>query len=387
MGWSILRGNRLFKFVDRYVGIFFCFYLGLVARVLKIISKSKIHEVPSSILIIKLSAMGDTVLLIPALRALRERYPGIFISIVVTYVNKEVVENCPYLNELILFDLKEYFKNPLKILLFLKKLRRGKNLLAFDFDQWLRISPLLSYFSGAKERIGFKTAKQERHFLYTKIVSHSKKRHEVECFLDLIRALDIKIRDRSLRLWIERGDEDYTQSLLHINRITADDLLIDIHPGCGGIYGYPRQWDEKRYVKVANYLIQNYKARIVLTGGKEEINLVEGIASLMKIKPLIVAGRLSFGQLVALIKRCCFTLSGNTGIIHLASAVGTPSVVLHGPTNVQKWGPVDKKCIVVKAKIPCSPCLYLGFEYGCKKHTCMDLISVDEVTTSTSVPN
>jgi len=187
-----MRGNKLFKVIDRLLGIPLCFILGKIKT-------CRPSHLPKSILLIKLSALGDTILLIPALRAIRKAYPKSFIGLIVTEANYQVIEGCPYIDELIFLDIK----NPGRFIGFILNLRRKRFDLAIDFDQWLRLSPILAWLSGAKIRLGFKTEGQYRHYLYTAYIDHTRDKHEVLSFLSLLSLLKIETEDTHLEIWLE----------------------------------------------------------------------------------------------------------------------------------------------------------------------------------------
>ncbi len=371
-----MRGNRLFRLLDRYIGIPLCFILGIFAK----IHRSSLPNRPSSILIIKLSAMGDTILLIPSLRLLREEYPKSYITIVVTTINKEVVEGCPYVDETICLDIGSCSKNPIRFIRLISILQKKKIDLVLDFDQWLRLSPLISYFSGGKERIGFRTEGQYRHYLYTVAVTHRRDKHEVECFIEIIKRLGIEVQDYTLEIWLE-DDEGFIKDLQKKNEIREEDLVIAIHPGCPP-HGWQREWGVENYAQLADRLIARYQCKIVLTGSQGEIETVKRMEKLMKYRPIVLAGRVSLKQLATLLKRCQLLICGNTGVMHLAAACHTSTIGLHGPTDPKRWGCWGGEHIVIQSRLPCTPCLYLGFEYGCKNPHCMDTITVEEVVSA-----
>ena len=124
--------------------------------------------------------MGDTILMVPALRALRQAYPKAVIKIIVTSINREILADCPYVDELIYLDLENILKNPLRLHRFIRKLRKEKFDLALDFDQWLRLSPLLAFFSGAEQRVGFRTAGQQACMGYVQRKAEVLRRDGVE---------------------------------------------------------------------------------------------------------------------------------------------------------------------------------------------------------------
>ncbi len=358
-----MRGNRLFKAIDRYIGIPLCFILS------KIQTRKPSHS-PKSILLIKLSALGDTILLIPALRAIRKAYPTSFIGLIATEVNYQVLEGCPYINERIFLDIK----NPGRFIGFILNLWRKRFDIAIDFDQWIRLSPILAWLSGAKIRLGFRTEGQHRHYLYTATIEHTRDKHEVLSFLSLLSLLKIEAKDTALEIWLE--DKTFLEDFMLVNQI-KERCLIGIHPGVPS-HGKARQWDKKNYAELSDRLQKGYKLRVVITGSSNETSLIQEIAKLMETKPVIFVGK-PLSQLTSLIRECKIFICSNTGIMHLASACGVPIIALHGPTDPVKWGPFGEKNVVIQSDLPCSPCLYLGFEYKCKKPKCMELITVNKV--------
>lgn len=371
-----MRGNKLFKYIDKYAGVTGLFLLAKIFR--KKMSQDLVKYRWERILLIKLSAMGDTILMVPAIRALRQAYPQAVIKIIVTSINREVLADCPYVDEIIDLDLEHTVKNPLLFWRFIKKLRKEKFDLSVDFDQWLRLSPLLAFFSGAEQRVGFRTPGQHRDLIYTRKIGHARDKHEVECFLDLVAALGIEPEDKKLELWVKRS------AVITVNRnlaslgITKEDIIIGLHPGCGS-HGHPRQWPADKYISLIKELQQQKRVKVVITGGNAERELVEYIsAGAGEANPLCVVGW-PLAELIALVRKYKVLVCGNTGVMHIAAALQTPVVALHGPTDPRKWGPWTDNSTVITAKKPCVPCLYLGHEYGCRDFSCMDTITVDEV--------
>lgn len=370
-----MRGNKLFKFIDNYVGKALLVIFGKLFQHRILLTSIKYQ--PGKILLIKLSAMGDTILMTPAIRNLRQFFPKANIRMIATRVNIDVLKDCPYLDNLILLDLEELVKKPWRLWKFIRSLRKEHFDLAIDFDQWLRISPLLAFLAGAEQRVGFQTPGQHRDQTYTKKVAHQVDQHEIECFLDLLRALDIPITDKNPELWVPRA------AIIHVNKklidwgIVKGDIVVGVHPGCGS-HGLPRQWPEHYYVELSRRLQQIPRVKIVLTGGMQETSLVSRIAAALETEPAEAIGW-KLAEMIALIKKIKVLVCGNTGVMHIAAAAKTPVVALHGPTNPHKWGPWGEKRTVLTAKSSCSPCLYLGFEYACLDHPCMTTITVDEV--------
>jgi ADP-heptose:LPS heptosyltransferase len=118
--------------------------------------------------------------------------------------------------------------------------------------------------------------------------------------------------------------------------------------------------------------------RTFVSTGRGEEPVYEGISRALGYGPAIIRGE-SLQALAAVIRRSALFISGNTGVMHLAAAVGAHVIGLHGPTDPVKWGPLGEKSIVVRSGADCSPCLSLGSEYKCRGRACMEAISADEV--------
>ncbi|MFC2061471.1 glycosyltransferase family 9 protein [Elusimicrobiota bacterium] len=369
-----MRGNIAFKVIDRCLGIIAVFLLGIITR----ICAPKVKEDVKNILIIKLSALGDTILLSPVLKALKEHYKNAKITAIGTEINREVWERMPCVDDSYILNIRKIF-NPCVIFKILRKLRKGGFDIVIDCDQWLRISAIFAVVTGAPERIGFNTKGQYKHFGFTKSLEHSQNTHELDCFIGLCGLLGVEVKDRSISFQVTGEDEGQLDDILsgYELRYTAEKYAV-IHPGCGG-HGWQREWPAERYSAICNTLIQKYNYKIVLTGGDSEAGTVRSVADGVSGTVINMQGKLGLGPLAVLLRTAAVFISGNTGIMHLAAAVGTRCIALHGPTDFQKWGPVGSGHKTLQSPVSCSPCLYLGYEYGCKTRRCMENISVEAI--------
>ena len=160
-------------------------------------------------------------------------------------------------------------------------------------------------------------------------------------------------RHGSVKLWLR-------------NRSPPDVPLVALHPEAGRRGEPRRRWPEEHYITLADALVDRFGVQIVLTGAPDEVKVSETIASQTRHRAVVLAGRTDVNQLAALFSDAALVVSGNCGPMHLAAAAGTPVIGLHGPTNAAQWGPWHRQAGIVLAEIPCSPCLNLGFEYGCQ---------------------
>ncbi|MFH1380041.1 MAG: glycosyltransferase family 9 protein [bacterium] len=369
-----LRGNVILKLCDKCIGIPVVLTIGIL---LKIIPRPARVVPPQNILIVKLSALGDSILLIPSLRALREAYLHARIICVCTSINEVVFKAIPYIDEVITIQVKKLIINPLYLINTIWHIRRKKIDIAFDFDQWLRISPLIAALSGAPRRIGFKTEGQLRHFAFTTSIEHKKELHELESFLLIVEAVTGTKSSTHLEFPVSSNARADVLKMLRLKGYHDKMRVLVIHPGCG-THGWQREWPVERYVELIKK-INNKNICYVLTGSTSETALTDFISKQLSGYTVVPLINLPFPLLAAVLSLSRYVISGNTGIMHLAAAVGAACVALHGPTNPKKWGPYGTQHKIIQADIDCAPCLYLGYEYGCTDNTCMRSINVETV--------
>ena len=375
-----MHPNILQKILDRYIGSFLCFLLGgFQSRV-----AVQHRRTPQRILLIQLSAIGDTILAVPTIRAIRNRFPNAHVAMIASSINLQYLEGCPYINQQIPCRLEELLKSPQKLIAFIGALRHQKFDWVIDFEHWARFSALIAYGSGASRRIGFRAAGQHRHYLFTDAIDHVPGQHEVVNFLKIARLLGCPIRETDLEVWLKREDWDWAKEFFNETGIALNRPVIAIHPEAGRRGEPRRRFPEDRFVAVADALMERYNAQIILTGDPSEVELSQHIAAQTRSSCTVAAGKTDINQLAALFANADFVICGNCGPMHLAAAAGTPVVALHGPTNPSQWAPWGRGHTIIHVDVPCSPCLNLGFEYGCSALSdgtspCMHTIQVHEV--------
>jgi lipopolysaccharide heptosyltransferase II len=264
------------------------------------------------------------------------------------------------------------------------KLPRQKFDWVIDFEQWSRLSALIAYWSGASRRIGFRAAGQHRHYPFTDVLDHVPGQHEVITFLQIARLLGCPVKETHLEIWLRQVDWDWAKTSLNEAGIDSNKPIVVFHPEAGRRGEPRRRWPHERFVQLADALAERYHAQIILTGAPSEVELSQQIASQTRAPCLVAAGKTKINQLAALFANADVVICSNCGPMHLAAATGTPVIALHGPTNPSQWKPWNTEHTVIKADLPCSPCLNLGFEYGCRAladgtSPCMYIIQVSAV--------
>jgi heptosyltransferase I len=353
------RGNPLFKFVDRYIGIPIVALTGLV--------KNKNRKIPARInriALLKTAGIGDTVILSGAIRSVRTAYP-----------EAEIVLFCGKNNTGIAKMIKEVdcvVELPIvNVVATIRAVRKkGRFDVWLDFGPWPRMNAIITIFSKSSFTVGFETKNQYRHYCYdAKVahVDHVDNFHELNNYGAIIAKIGVA-----------------AVSLPHIDipEVTGRKMQIAIQLFPGGSQSFLKEWPRENWIYIIQYLIE-HGISVVFTGGKEDRERIEVFCSELINASGIrnAAGTLSLYETALVLKESSCVISVDTGIMHLASALDCPLIVLHGPTAPGRWGPLNKNAKVLSGK-PClkGRCIDWGFENICDSPgKCMKSIHPDVV--------
>jgi lipopolysaccharide heptosyltransferase II len=325
------------------------------------IQKEKIQK----ILVIKLRAIGDVLLSTPVLKNLRHNFPNSKIDFLTEPPAKEIIDGNPFIDELIIFEREN---NSLKKFL---SLRKRKYDLVFDLFCNPR-SALITFATGARYRVGY--AFRGRGYAYNiKLKPRKEVHHNVEFNLDTLRALGLEIVDKKIYMPLSYESEIFAQEFWDEQNLN-DKLVIALNPA--GTWETKR-WGLEKFASLGDMLAKNFGAKIlVLWGNEKELDDARKIFSLMKTKP-IIPPRTNLKQLASILKRCCFMISNDSGPMHIATAVGTPTLGIYGPTNPYAQGPYgEKHHWVRKEDLDCIACNLTKCSIG---NICMRDLSVEAV--------
>lgn len=372
----------LIRLLDKYIGIPLCFILYGYKKLIGFFFRDVNNSPIKKILIIKLWGIGTIILCSPALRSLKEKYPNAKITFVTLTNNKGVYEGSPLIDELIYFEIKKLYKIPFDFLKLVSKLRKEKFDLVIDFELFARFSTILTYLIGGKKTVGYRTKKQMRGMVYDIKVDYKDKQYIVNTFLDLIKKIGIKIKNKEIvKLTIPEKDKDFINKFL-IENIKKEYLKIGINVNASD-FGAARRWPHRNFAKIADWIINKYKANVIFIGGPNDTNLVNKTIKLMKNKPINIAGKTTIKQLIALIDKMDLFITNDTGPLHIAVAMDVPTISFFGPETPVIYGPKDKnKHIIFYKNLNCSPCIrvYNAKRINCKKNAiCITSIKVEEV--------
>lgn len=329
----------------------------------------------SRILIIQTAFLGDVILCTPLIKATRKLFPDSFISFLLIPQTKNIVENNPHLDEIIVYDKKGKDKGLKNFFKMVKKIKMKNFDLVIIPHRYLR-SALLPYLAKIPQRIGFD--KSISSFLFTQKVTYQKNWHEVERNLHLLNDFSYDLPDKIPELFPGSEDFSYASQLLQDSGVKEDDKTVGIAPG--SVWAAKR-WLAERFAEVSDLLTKEAGAKVIFLGSKEDEKLCLEIANLMKEKPLILAGKTNILQSAVIISRCKVILSNDSAPVHIASAMKKPVVAIFGST-IPEFGfaPYGEGNIIIEKKIECRPCGIHGKNKCPKKHfKCMTEITTQEV--------
>ena len=318
------------------------------------------------ILLIRLSSLGDVVLTTPVIRAVRSHFPEAYIAMLVAKQSADVLQENPHLDEIITFDRLAKNKDTGEMFRIAHILRERRFTLTIDLQRKFR-TELLMYLSGAVERVG-------KGRLCTVRVSEQGNKHATVHYFDLLHAAGIPAEDQRLELFLSESERLDAAQRFDTAGTNDGQLKVGFFPGAGWKL---REWMPERFAAIGDRLVQRFNADVLIFGGQQETELVQSVVNLMNAPAIPFAGNLQIRQLAACIEKCDLFLTNDTGPMHIAAAVGTPTVSLFGPGNHIRFQPLGELHQIIRHDVPCSPCKQ--FTDKCKDNICMKGIGVDEV--------
>ncbi len=338
-------------------------------------------KLPSRILIIKLSALGDIVQTLPVLTAFKEEWPDCRIDWITGEVGAGLLEGHPLLERILIYPrrrLGQLARSPLswpKLARELGKLRHmlhARNYsMAIDF-QGLFKSGLIALLSGAEIRAGFDQGREMSHlFLNKKLPPYDPDRHAVLRYMDLAKALGGREMEPQFCLPVSQGHVEKATKLLAEAGIEPDKFIVLIP----GTVWPTKRWFTRSFAELARSVYEELGLKSVVVGASTDKNLGKEIESGSKGVAKDLTGQTDLKTLSALFKLAVTAVSVDTGPMHLAAAAGLPVVAIFGPTAPWRTGPFGKEHKVLQKNMDCSPC----FKRSCSHRSCMRAVSPQEV--------
>lgn len=299
------------------------------------------HSAMKNILIIKPSSLGDIVLALPTLTALRKSFPLAKISWLIRPEFAPLIENHPDLTETILFDRKFLGKawyHPrafTALVSLILRLRRSKFDVVIDLQGLFRTASL-AWLSGCRKRLGMAGAREFAHIFYTlKIPQDKDSIHLVDYYLKIVRSAGAHQTDVQFSLPIDHSAADVVNRLLKTNGIKLNDYAVFVPTSAHS----DKCWPVERFAALADRVSKEFGLSIIATGAASEKSAVERLRDAASVSIANFAGLTSLSELVALLKAARLVISNDTGPGHIAAALGVPVVLIFGRSNPARVAP------------------------------------------------
>lgn len=338
-------------------------------------------------MIVRLIGLGDLLMLTPAIREYKRRFPLEKIVMVVGDSNKEVFKNNPYVDRIICVDDVAIYSGSLiaqsreayKLICTLKKLMPSKIFLLQRDWRWSMVAIL----SGIRQRYGFK-----RHIhglLLKSAIATTGNEHEIDKYFKLFNLKGTSGKDRyRLDVFPDLDDENHADDLLQ-KVVPAN--LIALSPG--GAVNTKGEWALKRwpleYYRALAVLLAKNGYTIVLIGGARDVRLIKRLKTILgricSAQVLDLAGKCSVQETFSILKRCMLMVTNDSGPMHIAAAAGIPVISIFGPTHPDETRPLTEGSYSFwqYQEMPCAPCYRFGKLPDCKTGACMKAVTPEMV--------
>jgi heptosyltransferase II len=321
--------------------------------------------------------VGDSVITVPALRALRRVLPDANITLAVRPGAKGIFSEADFIDDVLVYERKNAFSVVPQI----REWRRRNFDLALLFQNAFEAA-LIPFLAGVPLRFGYAT--ESRKPLLTHPLSlpdWRSSRHEVFYYLYLVTALEQMLfasssicesePDASIEISESRKVE--ARELLRAHGISEGETVVAICPG--SINSRAKRWPAERYAALADRLIDSQR-QVLLIGSRDEAEVSQEVASRMRNRPVVLTGKTTLDQIIALLATIDLVVTNDTGPAHIGAALGRPTIVIFGPTNPLTTRPFSPEAEILRHPPECAPCMLRDCPID---HRCMTAITVDEV--------
>lgn len=326
------------------------------------------------ILIIKWSALGDIILSMPALKAIRERFPKAHIGLLTSRQGFELANRYNYTDEFFIVKKTGSIEGLETLINVSSELRKSSFDLVCDLQNSKK-SHLISFLTFAPRRLGYKSGSLD--FLLTQAVGGARMNMPpVKHQFRLLKHLGIDSKPETPLLMISQQEAEYADQLIREGWIGSGHDLVGINLGASQRWK-TKTWPADKLAKLCDLLAQK-SIRVVITGTKQDTPYAKNALMLMRSKPFDITGKTNIMQLAAVIKRCRVFITSDSAPMHIAYFCAVPFVALFGPTDPKRHLQPNVKHRLIYKGLKCSPC----YKPRCKNALCMERITPEEVVSA-----
>jgi heptosyltransferase-2 len=325
------------------------------------------------ILIRSVNWLGDAVMTTPAIGAIREHFPQAEITLLANPLVSQLFSPHEWVDRVITFDRNGRHKGIGGRFRLAGEIRKQRFdvaiILPNSFD-----SALVPWLAGIPVRLGKRSDGRGLLLTGRYAADESSIGHEVDYYRNLLRHFGITGQATAPHLVTTPDEDGRAAALLATRGIGEKAFVLGINPGA--TFGSAKRWYPERFAEVARQLASQWQAQVVIFGGPDEVDIAAGIEQQLTGACLNLAGKTTVRDLMALIKRCNFFITNDSGPMHIAAAFGVPLVAIFGPTDHTGTAPYSERAVVVRKDVACAPCKLRECPTD---HCCMTAVTADDV--------
>jgi 3-deoxy-D-manno-octulosonic-acid transferase len=311
-------------------------------------------------LVIRLSSIGDVLHCTPVVRELKQAFPTAHITWVVGRGAADLLKANPYIDEVYVWPREKWedhmrhgrFAEAWKLWQQLRLDLRARNFDIVLDVHGLFLSGMVALASGAKRRIGLSNTRELNSLFMTEIAPAAEhEQHIIQRYLSILQPFGIKPGSYNMTLELTKPDLDFADQFLDSAGIKPQQQLVALIPATTWA---AKNWPPEYFAELADALAQH--VRVMLCGGPADRYLAQQVLQKTSAPVIDAVGQTNLPQLAALLKKATVVVTGDTGPLHMAIAMGVPTVSIFGPTNPKRFGPLVQGHSVLEAELGCRTC-------------------------------
>ncbi|MBI3017805.1 MAG: lipopolysaccharide heptosyltransferase II, partial [Deltaproteobacteria bacterium] len=312
------------------------------------------------ILVTKLTSLGDVILISASLRALKQKFPNSNITLLTDLACREVIEPCPYIDTILYTSKKNLRQSFWKLI---QQLKHQNFDVSIDFQNtfWTH---LLVFLAKIPHRYGYG---RKYGWLFLNHIAQNYPLSPVEHQFEILKLLEMTPNNSKLEFWVTEEDRKSLLQKSQLEKLDIHQPFSIIHLGASWS---TKQWKASHIAQFCTHLYKKANKEnlnIVLTGLEKDLEFEKEIRKQTPIPLFSLVGKTTLRELGALIEKCQSFVSPDSAPLHIAAALGKPTLALFGPTESQKHRPPNDKLLILQEKIDCGPC----YKPTCSHHSCM----------------
>jgi heptosyltransferase-2 len=313
--------------------------------------------------------VGDSVLAIPAMKAVRARFPEAEITLLVRPWVAGLFKTAPFIDHLWSEPRPAGIGEWMRIT---KSIRKSRFDLALLFPNSFE-SAVMTFLGRVPQRVGYAT--DGRGWLLTSSLKPTAgKHHQVHYYLALAGALSAEVTHPSISIEANAEEKEHATRLLGSEGIAPGRGYLVLNPGAA--YGSAKRWNEEGFADAGDTLAGELDLDVAIVGSGAERSIAESIQKQMRSRVAVLSGRTSLETLIGVIAGSSLVLTNDSGPMHVAAALGIPTVAIFGSTDDVVTGPWGPRTRVVREPVECSPCMLRECPID---HRCMTRVSAEAV--------